>query len=67
VKEFFVQACPPGGREKDNRKVIVNRKEKIRKRSRFQRQRTFPDSGFVSRDSFLSEFLVGDHGLNGGV
>jgi len=28
VKEFFVMTHPPGGREKDNKKRKVNRKEK---------------------------------------
>jgi hypothetical protein len=33
VKEFFCSGMPPGGREKDNKKIIVNEKEKIVKKS----------------------------------
>jgi hypothetical protein len=29
VKEFFCLDIPPGGREKDNKKTIVNENEKI--------------------------------------
>jgi hypothetical protein len=42
VKEFFlVQACPWGGREKDNRKTVVNRKGKDKKKDPFSKTESF--------------------------
>jgi hypothetical protein len=42
VKEFLCSGVPLGGRERDNRKIIVNQKRKDKKkRIRFQKQRIF--------------------------
>jgi len=60
VKEFFVSTIPPGGREKDNRKRIVNRKERITDRLVSNGEGFSKELSYVVRINRFWEFPVGN-------
>jgi len=54
VKDFFCFDIPPGGREKDNRKIIVNRKRKDNEKKGSRAFRDILESIVVSKSTLAS-------------